>query len=209
MKPVKYDEWEPVYHEICEYFSFDQNEDTRAAERAAELSSSDALSGLVSSIRDRSVTVCGNAPGLQNQLGLISGTVIAADGAAGVLLKNDVIPDVIVTDLDGIDDYAIGLNESGTILVVHAHGDNIPRLERWLPCLTGPVLLTTQGKPFAHLYNFGGFSDGDRAVFMAKELGAASIAIIGFDCDDPGVSPIKKGKLIWARKLLAMIGYEC
>jgi uncharacterized Rossmann fold enzyme len=59
------------------------------------------------------------------------------------------------------------------------------------------------------VYNFGGFSDGDRAVFAADELRATHITLIGFDCDDPAVDPVKHGKLMWARKLLALLGYAC
>lgn len=206
---MRYEEWEPVYHEICEYFSFDPGEDERAAQVACALSSADAISTLNNLIHGRPVTVCGNAPGLKNELGTLNGVIIAADAAASVLISSGIRPDVIVSDLDGIDEYAVELNRKGTILVVHAHGDNIPRIKTWIPRFTGPLVLTTQGKPFANIHNFGGFSDGDRAVFMARECGAAGITILGFDCDDPDVSPIKKGKLIWARRLLAMIGYDC
>lgn len=206
---MKYEDWEPLYREICEYFSFDPAEDQRAAEIAAGLTSSDASDTLVHLIRGKAVTVCGNAPGLKDELDRIDGVVIAADAAAAVLLASGIRPDVIVTDLDGIDEYAIDLNRCGTIMVVHPHGDNIPRVRSWLPRLSGPVILTTQGRPFAHVHNYGGFSDGDRAVFMAQECEACLITILGFDCDDPDVPPVKQGKLIWARKLLAMIGYDC
>jgi len=206
---VKYEEWEPLYHEICAYFSFDPDDDQRAAEIASHLSPSDASDQLIRLIRDQPVTVCGNAPCLTDELGRREGVIIAADAAAAVLLSHEIRPDVIVTDLDGIDDYAVSLNKEGTILVVHAHGDNIPRLQSWIPRFTGPLLLTTQGRPFARIHNFGGFSDGDRAVFMAQECGAKSITLIGFDCDDPLVPPVKRGKLIWARKLLGIIGYDC
>jgi len=183
--------------------------DQHAAETAANLTTADASLELSSLIKGRPVTVCGNAPCLNEEISRIIGVVIAADAAAGVLLSAGISPDVIVTDLDGIDEYAVDLNKNGTIIVVHAHGDNISRLVTWLPLLSGPVVLTTQGRPFRNVYNYGGFSDGDRAVFLAQELGASEITIIGFDCDDPLVPPVKQGKLIWARKLLAMIGYEC
>jgi hypothetical protein len=206
---VRYEEWEPLYKEICAYFFFDPLEDTRAAQIATQMSSADASASLSHRIKGQPVVVCGNAPCLKEQTQNLSGVIIAADAAAAVLYNAGIMPDVIVTDLDGIDDYAVDMNKKGTIIVVHAHGDNIPRLKSWIPRLTGPIVLTTQGRPFGNIYNFGGFSDGDRAVFMAKELKASSITIIGFDCDDPDVPPVKKGKLIWARKLLAMIGYDC
>ena len=69
-------------------------------------------------------------------------------------------------------------------MVVHAHGDNIPLLKHWVPRFTGPLVATTQSTPLPHVHNFGGFTDGDRAVFAADELGAASITLVGFDLDD-------------------------
>ncbi|HWQ64523.1 MAG TPA: 6-hydroxymethylpterin diphosphokinase MptE-like protein [Methanospirillum sp.] len=208
---MRYEYWEPLYHEICEYFSFDPAEDERAAHVAADLSSADATSVLVNLIAGHPVTVCGNAPCLKGQVlaDKLIGMVIAADAAASVLLSCGVRPAVIVTDLDGIDEYAIDLNNNGTILVVHAHGDNIPRIKTWVPKFSGPLILTTQGRPFQNIHNFGGFSDGDRAVYMARDCGASEIHLLGFDCDDQSVTPVKKGKLIWARRLLSEIGYDC
>jgi 2-amino-4-hydroxy-6-hydroxymethyldihydropteridine diphosphokinase len=208
---VKYEEWEPLYHEICEYFSFDPADDERAAQITSSLSSADASDALKKLIAGQQITVCGNAPCLKGQVqdGVIPGVIIAADAAAGVLLECGIRPDVIVTDLDGIDEYAVDMNKKGTIMVIHAHGDNIPRIQTWVPRFSGPLVLTTQGKPFTNMHNFGGFSDGDRAVYMADECNASTIHLLGFDCDDQSVPPVKRGKLIWARRLLANIGYEC
>jgi hypothetical protein len=135
--------------------------------------------------------------------------VFAADAAAEVLDVYGIRPDVVFTDLDGATDRLLELNESGTIVVVHAHGDNMPLLRHWVPRFKGAVVATTQSTPLPHIYNFGGFSDGDRAVFAADELGARHITLIGFDLDDDNVDPMKKGKLFWARKLLQAIGYAC
>jgi hypothetical protein len=85
----------------------------------------------------------------------------------------------------------------------------MPLLKHWVPRFKGPVVATTQSTPLPHVHNFGGFSDGDRAVFAADELGARAITIIGFDLDDKNVDPVKRGKLVWARRLLALIGYAC
>ncbi|MGA9187543.1 MAG: hypothetical protein WB014_03025, partial [Methanosarcina sp.] len=65
---------------------------------------------------------------------------------------------------------------------------------------------TTQGEPFDKVYNFGGFSDGDRCVFVAKEFRAKSVRLAGFDFEDSGVNPIKKKKLKWAKELIGMLG---
>ncbi len=208
MRRVKYEDWEPVYQEICEYFSFDPAEDDRAAHILASLTTQDAIDLLKSRIAGKPVTICGNAPTLSQELDAISGVIIAADAASGVLIRHGITPDVIVTDLDGIEDEAVTLNRKGTILVVHAHGDNIPRIQTWVPRMKGPLVLTTQGKPFDHIYNFGGFTDGDRAVYLAYEMQASDVKLVGFDLDDLMVTPMKKGKLQWARKLLSLCGHE-
>lgn len=183
---MRYEDWEPLYLEICEYFSFDPCEDERAAHVAADLSSADATTDLAKLISGKPVIVCGNAPCLKSQVQAdkLNGVVIAADAAASVLLSCGITPAVVVTDLDGIDEYAIDLNKNGTIMVVHAHGDNVPRIKKWVPIFSGPLVLTTQGRPFENIHNFGGFSDGDRAVYMARDFGAATIQLLGFDCDD-------------------------
>jgi uncharacterized Rossmann fold enzyme len=135
--------------------------------------------------------------------------VFAADAAADVLFTHGIRPDAIFTDLDGATDLLLEMNAAGTLVVVHAHGDNIPLLRHWTKKFSGPVVATTQGTPLPHVHNFGGFSDGDRAVYAADALGAKTIILVGFDLDDKDVDPVKRGKLEWAKKLLALIGHDC
>jgi hypothetical protein len=170
--------------------------------------SRDNLLSLAALTCDKPITVCGNAPCLKDELDSINGVVFAADAAADVLDNHGIRPDAVFTDLDGATDRLLTLNEEGTIVVVHAHGDNIPLLKHWVPLFKGPLVATTQCTPLPHVHNFGGFSDGDRAVFAADELGAETITLIGFDLDDKDVDPVKRGKLFWARKLLALLGYH-
>jgi uncharacterized Rossmann fold enzyme len=206
---MRFEVWEPYYRDILEYFGFDRAQDDEAARLLATLMIRDNILSLTSLTCGNDITVCGNAPCLKKELDKISGVVFAADAAAEVLDTHGIVPDAVFTDLDGADDRLLELNESGTIVVIHAHGDNMPLLRSWVPRFKGPVVATTQSTPFKNVYNFGGFSDGDRAVFAADELGAAHITIIGFDLDDTNVDPMKRGKLFWARKLLAAIGHVC
>ncbi|HVP94821.1 MAG TPA: 6-hydroxymethylpterin diphosphokinase MptE-like protein [Methanoregulaceae archaeon] len=206
---MKFEEWEPYYEEILSFFSFDRKKDEEAAEFLDHLMIRDDLPMLIERTAGNHVTVCGNAPGLPGEIGQIRGTVFAADAAAIVLAEHGIRPDAVFTDLDGADETFQDMNWQGTIMVIHAHGDNMYLLRYWVPRLIGPVIGTTQSKPLPHIYNFGGFSDGDRAVFAAHELGASSVSLVGFDCDDPSVGPVKRGKLIWARKLLALLGHVC
>ena len=201
-------EWEPHYREILEYFGFDQAGDEEAARLLSSLLKCDNLLSLASLTDGNEVTVCGNAPCLKDELEKISGIVFAADAAAEVLDAHGIFPDAIFTDLDGATDRFIELNIEGTIMVIHAHGDNMPLLRHWVPRFKGKVVGTTQSTPLPHVYNFGGFTDGDRAVFAADELGASHINLVGFDLDDKDVDPLKRGKLFWARKLLALIGHD-
>jgi uncharacterized Rossmann fold enzyme len=205
---MDYKTWEPHYREILEYFGLDRAADEEAARLLASLLECDNLLSLASLTGGNKVTVCGNAPCLRNELGKITGIVFAADAAAEVLDSHGIFPDAIFTDLDGATDRFVELNNEGTIIVIHAHGDNVPLLKHWVPRFKGKVVGTTQAAPLPHVYNFGGFTDGDRAVFAADELGASQITLAGFDLDDQNVDPMKRGKLRWARKLLALIGHQ-
>jgi uncharacterized Rossmann fold enzyme len=205
---MQYSDWEPHYREILEYFGIDRTGDEEAARLLASLLDRDNLISLVTITDGNDVTVCGNAPCLSQEIPKIRGIVFAADAAAEVLEDNGVRPDAVFTDLDGATDRLIAMNREGTIVVIHAHGDNIPLLKHWVPRFPGKVVGTTQAAPLPHIHNFGGFTDGDRAVFAADELGASQITLVGFDLDDNNVDPMKRGKLFWARKLLALIGLD-
>jgi len=208
---MEFAEWEPHYVEILAYFGFSREDDEKAAELLATLiPRRDDLAALSALIKNRDVVVCGNAPCLVKELERIKkgSIVLAADAAADVLYEHGILPDAVLTDLDGATDLLLEMNAKGTIVVVHAHGDNIPLLKHWAQRFTGPVVATTQSTPLPHVHNFGGFSDGDRAVFAADALGARTITLAGFDLDDRDVDPVKRGKLAWAKKLLALIGHD-
>lgn len=208
---MKAEEWEPYYSEILDFFGFSREDDERAAQILAELLPRDDIAILRDAVQGRDCIVCGNAPSLAAEIRTtdFSGRIIiAADAAGRVLLHAGHRPDVILSDIDGMDDDFLAMNDLGTILVLHAHGDNIPLVRSWVPKVRGPIVGTTQASPLAHVYNFGGFSDGDRCVFCAYELGAASVTLIGFDLDDRSVDPVKHGKLMIARKLLKLLGHD-
>jgi len=52
------------------------------------------------------------------------------------------------------------------------------------------VIETTRSIPLSNVHNFGGFPDGDGSVFLAREMGAKSITLIGFDFYDSGKEEI-------------------
>jgi len=208
MKP---EDWEPYYSRILNYFGFSREDDERSASILSELLPRDDIFLLRKTIFQRDCIVCGNAPSLMTEIrkaDFKNKIVIAADAAASVLFLQGIRPDIIFSDMDGMDDDFLVMNSAGTILVLHAHGDNIPLVQTWVPKVKGPIVGTTQSTPLDNVYNFGGFSDGDRCVFAAHEMGAESVELIGFDLDDRNVDPVKHGKLMIARKLLKLAGHD-
>jgi hypothetical protein len=208
MKFSKFEDWEPFYLQILSDFGFDRASDEEAARVLDRLLPRDSLPLLRRRIRGKAVTVCGNAPSLEKELDRLSGVVVAADRAADRLYRHGIRPSAIATDLDGATEEFMEMSRKGTVLVIHAHGDNIPLLEWWVPRLPGPLVGTTQARPVGRVRNFGGFTDGDRAVFLVHALGASSVALAGFDLDDPSVNPVKRKKLLWARRLLSLLGHD-
>lgn len=208
---MRFEDWEPLYQEILDDFGFSRERDEEAARLLFDLlksgpNSSEILATASKLVQCQYTVVCGNAPTLNAELEEFlsdpgSKIFIAADGATSVLLKAGVIPKIIVTDLDGCMEDILRANEMGSMVVVHAHGDNQDLIRKYVPQL-GNVIGTTQSCPLPGLYNFGGFTDGDRCVFFARHLGAPEIKLIGFDFDDASVTPRKHKKLSWAKKLI-------
>ena len=94
----------------------------------------------------------------------------------------------------------------GAIAVVHGHGDNGPAVQTWASRFTGTTVATTQSRPSGGLVNFGGFTDGDRAVYLADHFGAKEIRLVGWDFEHPspkdGDLKRKQRKLDWAYILI-------
>ncbi len=203
---MNWEEWEPLYRQILADFGFDRAKDEEAARKLGGLLSGRVPPDLRLLLAGKRVAVCGKGPNLEADLATLrpGEVVVSANGATTRLLARGVLPAVVVTDLDGRLEDLLEANRRGAAMVVHAHGDNldklaaVARMER--------VLGTTQAEPFGSLRNFGGFTDGDRCVFLARAHGAASVRLLGFDFDDPSVGPVKRKKLRWARKLLKGIG---
>lgn len=200
--------WEPIYQSILEDFGFSRDRDEEAAELLAGIlrEHGPMLQAAKAIVAEQRAVVCGNAPTLEEELKELherEAIFLVADGATAVLLKHNIVPDIVVTDLDGPFPAILKANLMGSIVVVHAHGDNLDALIRYAPRLQR-IIGTVQCRPLPGLHNFGGFTDGDRCVFLARELGAASIELVGFDFEDESVTPRKKRKLEWAKKLIEL-----
>jgi uncharacterized Rossmann fold enzyme len=215
---MKFSEWEPIYKQILTDFSFDRKKDEEAAKvlgkliTRAEIVSIQELSKL---IKDQKVFVFGSGPTLENDLNAdeFNGVIIAADGATSALLKHGMVPDIIVTDLDGFIPDQIKANKKGAKVIIHAHGDNIPTLKEWVPKFKGKILGTTQSTPNEknQIFNFGGFTDGDRAAFLSSHFKSRLITLVAFNFKRVGnysfkfEMETKLRKLTWANLLIGMV----
>ncbi len=141
--------------------------------------------------------------------------VVGADGGYKCALSNGVKAHVIVSDLDGVTLNDL-LSFDGYI-VVHAHGDNVSKILSWLPLLKGKKVVGTVQVCLlsSNLLISGGFTDGDRAAYLALNLGAKSVGIVGFDFNEivgkyskpwlkenTFATKAKIKKLFWCRRLL-------
>ncbi|AKG91283.1 putative Rossmann fold enzyme [Geoglobus ahangari] len=195
------EEWFEIYHQILSDFGFDEARDAEAARLMHRLAGDKLLSEeeLRRRIDGKEVAVIGGA--VESE---IDAEVIVTAGKA--ILRwvelSSRIPDVHVTDMEEPEELLEDLERKGTLLVLHAHGDNMGRIRAVVPRI-GKFVATTQHRPFDKVYNFGGFTDGDRAAIIAKRFGARSIILHGFRFEGRGV---KGKKLVWAKRILEREG---
>jgi uncharacterized Rossmann fold enzyme len=201
---MRYQTWEPVYRWVLADFGFAAAADERARDVLASLC--DPFDGhRLAAIDGARVAVCGGADTLADELADArqADFVVAASVAADTLRDADVAVDLMVTDLDKNPGTARRLTREGVVVAAHAHGDNIDAVRRHVPTFDDEhVLPTVQCAPKGPTENFGGFTDGDRAAYVADHFGAAELVFPGWSFDDPSVDPTKRRKLAWAERLL-------
>lgn len=211
---MKSDDWEPIYLEIIKDMKYDRIADENSAKILktiminAKLLTDRDICGV---IKD-TVSVFGAADSLVSDTlkHRPEGTLISAGSATSTVMSMGIVPNIVVTDLDGDIDSQINASKKGAITLLHAHGDNVDLVVKHAKKFTDNIVLTTQSQPDSILHNFGGFTDGDRAVCLARHFNAKKIYLYGFDYDNPSkksLNPlIKSKKLFWAKRI---IGNSC
>jgi len=200
---MDFSDWEPVYERILADFGFERAADEDARDRMSEYATPFDTERL--DCAGETVAVVGAAPSLATELDRVRAAerVFVASTAADTLREADIAIDCMVTDLDKNPGTARALTEEGTPVAAHAHGDNVPAVESVVPTFDAAhTLATTQAAPIDAVYNFGGFTDGDRAAFLADAMGAEALVFPGWAFDDLSVPPMKARKLRWAERLL-------
>ena len=186
---MRFIDWFPYYQDIRQQFGYSTEKDQNAANILSNMLKKKSLDlkVLQRKIARRHVMVIGAGDSLIQNIKFVKKNrkfvKIVADGATKALIENHIKPDIVVTDLDGDISFLRKAERVGAIIVVHSHGDNIEELKKIVPTLRR-VIGTTQVMPVENVYNFGGFTDGDRCVFLADEFGAEEIVLVGMEFGD-------------------------
>jgi len=176
--------WGERYLSILKELNYSEKKDKESATILDSiLKKTDTIEKVREIIQGKTVFVIGSGPSLSIAIPklkkLKKSIKIAADSSLKPLIDNGIIPDIIVTDLDGNEDTIKKISKTKSIFVIHAHGDNIEKLQmvkKMKNCIG-----TTQTNPFNKIQNFGGFTDGDRGVFLASHFDAKKIILFGMD----------------------------
>ncbi len=176
--------WNSKYSEIVRQFGYNKREDLKSARVLDSiLRNPIPINTLKDKIQGKTVFVIGAGYSLSDSFKVLKKynkiIKIAADTAVKPLLQNKIKPDIVITDIDGDEESLKKLGNTKTIFVIHAHGDNISKIDfakNFKNCMG-----TTQTKPVGKIRNFGGFTDGDRGVFLASHFQAEKIILFGMD----------------------------
>ena len=176
--------WESKYREILKDFGYSRKKDIQSCKLLDSLlPNKTRITEIKGLIENKPVFVVGAGPSLPSCIPILKKhkkiTKIVADGATRAIIENGLTADIIVTDLDGDIKSLKKAGRTNTIMVVHAHGDNSEKIhfvKNFKNCIG-----TTQTKPTGMIHNFGGFTDGDRCVFLANHFKAKKIILLGMD----------------------------
>jgi len=202
---MKLREWLKIYRNLAKDLNINESLDYLARDIIFKLGIGKLLNSdvLKAKIKDKTVAVVGLCI-TKKELQSINEEVVITSGKSIVKVREydaNFVPDVHVTDLEEEEEIIVNLEKNGCILVIHAHGDNIERIRKIVPKLSSFVA-TTQVQPIKGVYNFGGFTDGDRAAIIAKVMQAKAIKLYGFDFKKVD-NPLKRRKMKWAKIVLA------
>ena len=193
--------WWKFQEEISVQFDFSKIREDVASRLVSDTKQN--ISSIRKCIEKKDLILVG--AGLQKGTDIPSSNVIVADGALRACLEQDILPSLIVTDLDGYIPDILWARKKGSKVILHAHGDNIARVFQYLSDINPNCITTTY--PSASSNCWGGFTDGDRALMMSLSLNCNSVKMIGFNYNIIGnysgdYSPRKLEKLLWAQKIV-------
>jgi len=212
--------WKTRYREIRNVFGYRKYDDLISAKKLnSKIGKRYPLSNIKKTIRGQTVFIIGAGPSLSRSISTLKKyqniTKIVADGAVQALIEHKIKPQILVTDLDGDIASIKKIGRTKIPIIIHAHGNNYDKLD--IVSKLQNKIGTTQTEKFGKLENFGGFTDGDRCVFLAENFHAKKIILFGMDFGDKIGKYSKKKvmdrktklkKLEYGKKLLEWLAKE-
>ncbi|MGC9105831.1 MAG: 6-hydroxymethylpterin diphosphokinase MptE-like protein [Thermoprotei archaeon] len=192
---------------VREDLRYDPRRDWRASEIAQEMAKGfgEWEQELHNLIRDKRIAILFPGRVMPRTMNLSDETLISVDGATAWLVRKGIVPQVVVTDLDGLE-----VIPKEPVYVVLLHGDNLKYLYKVYEM--EKVVFATQVFPKGSLLFTGGFTDGDRALALAMKYGAREVKLLNFDVSEvgeyskPSDYPLllkeKMRKLAWAERIV-------
>ena len=196
---MKLDNWNFEYLKIVSELGLNIEEDIHSAKELESIlltnrpfRSQNFLDRLNQLLKQPNLIV-GSGPSLETDLNsfkqhfnLVNLVTIAVDGSCSLFRQLQIIPNILVTDLDGEWSAIRWAISHGAITLIHAHGDNEYLIKRFFEDNENlsektNVWGTTQNLLTTKLFNFGGFTDGDRAIFLSFHFQSPLIGLMGFD----------------------------
>ena len=189
-------DWKPYYAKVIFDLGLDESKDYVVTTSFANLLKQNHPNGfydVLNKIKEKKISkswIFGAGPSLEQDFVIFkkfyaiqSDLIVGVDGACLFLIENEIYPDVIFSDLDGSLETLLTCLAHVSILILHAHGDNFDIEPDYYPKYTSFSLLpTVQTKPYEpYLFNFGGFTDGDRAIAGILDwFSNVDIILLGF-----------------------------
>ncbi len=230
---IYFREFRNTFISIQNSFGFDPKKEILARNQLSQILHDRDPTSLITEITHRASgrTICcfGAGPNLSDHLKAKNSVwlttrekffLIAADGSANALWEKQLLPDFIISDLDGLsyEQMEVFL-QRGVIIVVLAHGDNTQTLETFAPLFKKHtrIIGTTQAPAVFPILNPGGFTDGDRGLFLLHHLIplSQSFFLFGYEfgttigkysknqyLDDQPMTEMKRKKLNICRDLI-------
>jgi hypothetical protein len=204
--------WDVVYTEICSSLHINcMDDDTSANYLSGLRDRSYILWERLRTSQNGNFIVVGNGPdtGADDLYRVMDpGEILVVADSAVRVIPDGVVPDIIVSDLDGNISVISKMVEEGSILFLHAHGDNLKAISGNIQVFNGFYIPTRQGPNPPSMFNPHGFTDGDRAVMICRYLGAKRIKLLGFSYEKPfnkGDMVMKMKKLKFAKRIIDSI----
>ncbi len=101
--------------------------------------------------------------------------IIAVDGAAIALASSNIVPDVVVSDLDADINDLIHVGKQGSIIVLRRKMEGTEKVLRFFKKCIGPIVF------YDSVAKYDANSDLDAAVYLACKFHCRKVVLLGFD----------------------------